>query len=104
MIKRRFGRVATATMTAAFALGMLTATVSASPTVDGCPTSGALTSVAYLESLGDYHVPARIDDPANGGNGDGYVCAFLLPAAVQDAWGSADPIYMFNENNRTTKN
>jgi hypothetical protein len=75
------------------------AVLAATPVQNGCPASGTLISVAYLESQGDYHVPGRIDDPANGGNGDGWVCAFLLPDAVADAWGSSDPIYMFFENN-----
>lgn len=73
--------------------------LAATPVQTGCPAAGELISVAWLESQGDYHVPGRIDDPANGGNGDGYVCGFLLPAAVADAWGSGDPIYMFFENN-----
>jgi len=75
----------------------------ANPVDDGCPASSELVSVAYIESLGDYHVPGRIDDPANGGNGDGMICAFPLPGAVADAYGLAfgntDPIYQFFENN-----
>jgi len=71
----------------------------ANPVDDGCPAASSLLSVADLESQGDYQVPGRIDDPANGGNGDGYVCGFLLPGALADAWGSADPIYQFFENN-----
>ncbi|MBI2780819.1 MAG: hypothetical protein HYX55_03350 [Chloroflexi bacterium] len=77
--------------------------VSATPVDDGCPTSGQLTAIADLLAIGDYGVPGRIDDPANGGNGDGYVCAFLLPEAVQTAWGSDVRIYMFNENTRTER-
>ncbi|MEO5704046.1 MAG: hypothetical protein ABIZ52_09045 [Candidatus Limnocylindrales bacterium] len=46
-------------------------------------------------------MPASIDDPANGGNGDGYVCAFALPQAVSDAWvGGEFTVYQFLENSR----
>ena len=76
---------------------------SATPVDDGCPTSGVLTSVADLEALGPYGVPGRIDDPANGGNGDGNVCAFPLPAAVSDAFGLEFTYYIFNENNRAER-
>lgn len=79
------------------------AVVSATPVEDGCPTSGLLTSVADLLALGDYGVPGRIDDPANGGNGDGFVCAFPLPDAVRIAWGQEITMYMFNENTRTER-
>jgi hypothetical protein len=58
-----------------------------------------LTSVAWLESQGPYQLPARLDDPANGGNGDGYVCAFPLPQAMADAMGADHTIYQFFENN-----
>jgi hypothetical protein len=32
-----------------------------------------------------YTLPAELDEPANGGNGNGYVCALALPDAVWDA-------------------
>ena len=92
----------------ALATGMLlialpAAALASTPPQNGCPASGQLTAVADLEALGDYQVPARIDDPANGGNGDGYVCAFPLPDAVRVAWGQDITIYMFNENTRTER-
>jgi hypothetical protein len=31
-------------------------------------------------------VAALLDNPTNGGNGDGYVCALALPDAVRDAF------------------
>lgn len=72
----------------------------ATPTDDGCPSSSSLISVAYLESIGDYSVPGSLDDPANGGNDDGWVCAFPLPSAVGTAWGAPGfQVYMFFENN-----
>lgn len=77
--------------------------VSATPIDDACPSSAALLSVAYLESIGPYQVPARIDDPANGGNGDGYICAFALPQAVSNALvGGEFTIYQFLENTRAS--
>ncbi len=93
------------TTTAAAGLLVLAAAsaVSATPVGDGCPTAAARISVAYLESIGPYQVPASIDDPANGGNGDGYVCAFALPQAISDAWvGGEFTIYQFLENNRAS--
>lgn len=75
------------------------AAFAATPVDNGCPAAGAITSIADLLAQGDYGVPGRIDDPANGGNGDGYVCAFPLPQAVADAWGQTITMYMFFENN-----
>ena len=69
------------------------------PVQNGCPASSELISVAYLESVGPYQLPGRLDDQANGGNGDGYVCAFPLPTAVSEAWGATVTIYQFFENN-----
>jgi hypothetical protein len=100
---RRLRSIILASVGAA-ALAIPTGAVFAATPVDsGCPASSEPVSVAYIESLGDYHVPGRLDDPANGGNGDGYVCAFPLPEAVATAWGLAfgntDLIYQFFENN-----
>ena len=43
------------------------------PADTGCPTSYDLLNVADLTAQG-YQLPAQLDDPANGGNGDGWVC------------------------------
>lgn len=72
------------------------AVAAATPVENGCPASAPLTSVAELEASGPYQLPGRLDDPANGGNGDGWICAFPLPEAV-----SGDrpfTIYQFFEN------
>jgi len=69
------------------------------PVDNGCPASTELYSVAWLESQGPYRLPARLDDPANGGNGDGYVCAFPLPDAVSVAKGAPVQLYQFFEDN-----
>ncbi|MEN8238467.1 MAG: hypothetical protein ABFR53_04600 [Actinomycetota bacterium] len=65
----------------------------------GCPTGKALTGVEYLTEMG-YGVPGYIDDIANGGNGDGYVCA----RALGDGWfqvfpdATVETIYNFSDN------
>lgn len=85
--------------------GMLLATQATStlarttPVDNGCPASAELTSVAWLETQGPYQLPAKLDDPANGGNGDGYVCAFPLPEAMAQAMGVDFTLYQFFENN-----
>jgi hypothetical protein len=75
-----------------------TVTFAKTPVQNGCPASSELISVAYLESVGPYQLPGKLDDPANGGNGDGYVCGFPLP---DPAFGPAYDltIYQFFENN-----
>ncbi len=95
-------RRATITLTGTVLLALSAAPVLATttPVDNGCPASTQLYSVAWLESQGPYRVPAMLDNPANGGNGDGYVCAFPLPEAVADAHDAAVPIlYQFFENN-----
>jgi hypothetical protein len=73
------------------------AVAAATPVQDGCPASAELVSVAQLEASGPYGLPRILDDPANGGNGDGWICAFPLPEAV--AGGAGFTIYQFFENN-----
>ena len=93
-------------LTASAAVGLLmaasaTAAFATTPAENGCPASAPLTSVADLEASGPYQLPAALDDPANGGNGDGNVCAFQLPESVSRAWGVDFTIYQFFENSRT---
>jgi len=54
------------------------------PVVTGCPAGYSFFPVPTPPS--PYRVPARLDNPANGGNGDGYVCALELPEAVVAAY------------------
>jgi hypothetical protein len=72
--------VITATVTAAV-IGVSTR-AAAEPPTNGCATENRASdvdhgmlqfAVADLTALG-YRVPGIIDDPANGGNGDGFVC------------------------------
>jgi hypothetical protein len=91
-------------ITQAAAVGLLVATsasavFASTPVQNGCPASAQLTSVAALEASGPYQLPARLDDPANGGNGDGWICAFPLPDAMSTAQGVNFTIYQFFENN-----
>jgi hypothetical protein len=73
------------------------AVAATTPVQNGCPAAAELTSVAQLEASGPYQLPAILDDPANGGNGDGWICAFPLPEAVQA--GGEFTVYQFFENN-----
>ena len=85
-------------ITATAALLVLAPAAAAStPVENGCPASTELTSVAALEASGPYQLPGRLDDPANGGNGDGWICAFALPEVVHADGGFR--IYQFFENN-----
>jgi len=54
----------------------------ATPIVTGCPAGYSLFAVGTPP----YQVPGFLDDPVNGGNGDGRVCAHALPDAVRDAF------------------
>jgi hypothetical protein len=85
-------------ITAAAGLLLLApAAVSATtPVQNGCPASAELTSVAQLEASGPYRLPRILDDPANGGNGDGWICAFPLPDAASPGEFT---LYQFFENN-----
>jgi hypothetical protein len=74
------------------------AAFAATPVDNGCPASAALLSVAELEATGPYQLPGRLDDPANGGNGDGYICGFPLPDPALGP-GLDFTIYQFYENN-----
>jgi hypothetical protein len=73
------------------------AVAAATPVQNGCPAAAELVSVAALEASGPYQLPGILDDPANGGNGDGWICAFPLPESVQG--GASFTIYQFFENN-----
>jgi hypothetical protein len=82
-------------------LGLATVTaapVAANPTETGCPTAYQVLSVADLTALG-YHLPAQLDDPANGGNGDGLVCGLPLPDASCGPECPVPVYYNFFDNN-----
>ena len=98
-MRRRFRTFLLAVVGGLLLAAPATVAYATTPVQNGCPASGELISVAYLESVGPYQVPGRIDDPVNGGNGDGWVCAFPLPDAVANAFGAGVTIYQFHENN-----
>src|SRR6266516_3442867 len=98
-MRRRFRELALAVGGGLLLVAPATLALATTPVQNGCPASSELISVAYLESVGPYQLPGRLDDPANGGNGDGYVCAFPLPTAVSEAHGATVTIYQFFENN-----
>ena len=75
----------------------------AAPPSNGCATENRSSdaaqgmlflSVAELTALG-YRVPGFLDDPANGGNGDGFVCG--VPLGNQTT-PRATQLYQFFDN------
>jgi hypothetical protein len=82
------------------------ADVSQTPVATGCPAGFSLFTVGTPP----YKVPGQLDNPANGGNGDGLVCAHAFPDAVRDAFCATGrggclleqlglPLYEFAEDN-----
>src|SRR5262245_13918235 len=79
--------IALAMTIGALALAAFTAgPAAADPPSNGCPTGNRASDVEHgilllagadLAPLG-YRLPGLLDDPANGGNGDGYVCGIPL--------------------------
>lgn len=55
------------------------------PVVTGCPAGYSLFAVPD-PATSPYKMPSRLDSQANGGNGDGFVCAHQLPEAVVAAY------------------
>ena len=87
------------------ALGLGTATAApaaAIPPETGCPSAAQVLDVEELTAQG-YRVPAMVDDPANGGNGNGLVCGKPLPEAFRRVFCGPDRavpiIYLFSDDN-----
>ena len=74
------------------------------PPVTGCPAGWDTLLVADLIPLG-YHVPLLVDDPVNGGNGDGVVCGKPInptrAAAICGGPCGVPILYNFRENDLT---
>lgn len=92
MIGIALRRVAAALITAA--LPAAAEASAAHPLVNGCPSGHEAIDVAWATAQG-YGVPARLDDLANDGNGDGTVCGRamgpqLTPSGLQQ--------YLWSEN------
>lgn len=76
------------------------------PVTTGCPEGMLTLSIAWLQQQSPlYHAPSVIDDPANGGNGDGVVCGNpVAPARSEKLCGGpcAVPVlYDFRDNTLT---
>jgi hypothetical protein len=74
------------------------------PKSTGCPEGYLTLSIADLLNVFPYRVPGMVDDPANGGNGDGIVCGNPLNAERSGTFcGGTCPatIYSFRDNNLT---
>jgi hypothetical protein len=82
------------------------ADLGSTPVVTGCPAGYSL----FVVGTPPYRVPGFLDSTANGGNGDGLVCALVLPDAVRDAFCANGrggclleqlglPLYLFTEDN-----
>lgn len=93
-----------ATLSTAVVIAAATATAavanSGDPHSNGCPSGMDALSVSDLSSQG-YKVPGIIDSLANGGNGDGVICAQPWTSAEQAARlpGADIQIYSFRDNN-----
>ena len=64
---------------------------------EGCPSGYVAMTLAEWAALGPYHVPALVDNPANGGNGDGIVCGNDI--GKKDPSNSSIQLYAFRDNN-----
>jgi hypothetical protein len=97
-------RLAMTLVAGALSIGAYVASpAAAAPPSNGCATEnrtseaeqGLLSfAVADLAALG-YRVPGLIDDPANGGNGDGFVCG--VPSGNQTT-PDGRQLYLFFDN------
>ncbi|HEY5012698.1 MAG TPA: hypothetical protein VIK61_08340 [Acidimicrobiia bacterium] len=74
---------------------------SGNPVLNGC--AAGLEALQVSDFPTGYRAPARIDDPANGGNGDGVVCGKPWTAAEQAARlpGEGGVIFSFTDNTLT---
>jgi hypothetical protein len=98
--------IKTATTLAACALcigGYAATSAAADPPSDGCATGNRSSdvqhgilhlAVAELAPLG-YRLPGILDNPANGGNGDGFVCGIPLGNRTTP---SGNQLYDFFDN------
>jgi hypothetical protein len=73
--------------------------VPGNPLVNGCPAGFEAIQVSDFPS--QYRAPARVDDPANGGNGDGTVCAKPWTPQEQAARLPGDDVLIFNFRDNT---
>ncbi len=92
--------LATAGVVGAFDQGVIPFT-SGNPLTNGCPSGFEALAVGDLTPYG-YELPSFLDDPANGGNGDGTVCGKPLAPQEQAARfpnAHVPIIFDFRDNN-----
>ena len=82
-------------LTCTLMLATLSIGTSASAQKIGCAHAFTALSVADLTAQG-YLLPAETDDPANGGNGNGLVCAH--PIGYRDPADPTRQIYLFADD------
>lgn len=71
------------------------------PLTNGCPSGWQALQLSDLAPYG-YHVSFAVDNPANGGNGDGVVCGMPQTAAetaVREPGDTVPVIFDFRDNN-----
>ena len=113
MKHRNSTRVATAAAALILATGGVVGTsvtsaladAGSTPKATGCPEGYLTLSIAWLlEQFSGYRVPGMIDDPANGGNGDGIVCGNPVAPKQEEKFCGGPcpaPIYNFRDNSVT---
>jgi hypothetical protein len=69
------------------------------PVANGCPAGFEAIQVADFPAR--YRLPARIDNPANGGNGDGIVCGKPLNPQAQAARLPGEDVLIFDFRDNT---
>lgn len=72
----------------------------ADPQLNGCPSGWEALQVSVMTPAG-YQLPAMLDSPANGGNGDGIICGKPVSTAEEQARFSAESvpiIFDFRDN------
>jgi len=74
-------------------------TAAASPTTDGCRSGFVGHTLTDWADLGYPNAPRAVDDPANGGNGDGYACGRQLGGGTSKKTPSGKVLYEFYDNN-----
>lgn len=83
---------------AAMTIALATTPASATAPTDGCPRGYVAHTIEQWAALGYPHAPASVDDPANGGNGDGIVCGRELGAGTAKQTTSGQVLYEFVDN------
>lgn len=89
-----------ATLVVAIAAALLVpaAPATASPDNSGCPTGYAARTLSEWAADGYTGAPPRVDDPANGGNGDTIVCGRPLGDGISKHYDIDFVIYQFRDN------